>query len=354
MDKHHPFSPSKLHRLSACPGSFKLSQGIQEEDSPAAEEGRLLHERVVSGDLVNGLNDEQFDLVSACRGEVSKAVADGFQIHSEHHMSVIDEGFSILTEGTADVVAVKEGKAILYDWKFGRGEVAEAAGNIQLAAYALGIHQEFGVDEVTAVIFQPRLGVRTEHTFTDFPSILDWIRGIVDCCQADGLELRAGNHCRYCQAAPNCPAVNHQALTCLEEHASQITDPTQMAKILEKAEIAKVLAKRLEEWAKSVQFNALKFAETTMIPGWKVKEGASKRTLDDLDAAYGRVMASGIGISAGEFRGCCSLSLPDLEKLAEAKAVAAGKTKKEGKGELLELLADLIEKKAGAKSLAQE
>jgi CRISPR/Cas system-associated exonuclease Cas4 (RecB family) len=345
MGKHHEFSPSKLHRLFACPGSYKLSQGIVDEDSEAAAEGRLLHERVVSGDLA-GLTDEQAELVALCRNELEKTTGHLLQ---EWTGTVVDSGFSVLTEGTADAVCLQDDRAVLYDWKFGRGEVDPAHLNLQLAAYALMVHQAFGVEEVLAVLVQPRLGVRAEHTFRDFDSIMETIREVVKRCQSDTMELAAGSHCRYCQAAPSCPVVNRTALAVIGERTSEITDPTKMAAALELAEKAGAAAKALEDYRKRVQHNALKLMETVEIPGWRAKEGANRRSMENLESAFGRVQT--IGISGPEFVRCCTISIPDLEKLAEEKAAAAGRTKKEGKGELLELLADLIEKKPGAKTV---
>lgn len=339
---HHPFSPSKLHRLQACPGSHKLSAGIPEQESEFAAEGTMLHARVVSGDLT-GLDNEQAEAVESCRKELA-----GFSVLHERHLTVCDD-LEILTEGTADAIAIDGARAYLWDWKFGRGEVEEAAGNIQLAAYALGVAQEFGVSEVVAILKQPRLNARSEYTFRDFDGILMAIREIRLECESDGLHLCAGPHCRYCPAAGTCPEIKREAGQLVEVHSSQITDPTEMALQLSRAKAAKAMAKAVEEWARSVEYHALRLGQP--IPGWEAKDGARRRNLCDLNQAFARCQT--LGISAEEFVGCCTASLPALESLAENRAKEAGRSKKEGKQELLALLSDLIECKASEPKMVE-
>jgi hypothetical protein len=341
MPDHHPYSPSKLHRLAACPGSFKLSQGIPEEESEAAAEGTMLHARVASGDLT-GLTDEQIEAVNACRAEI--ASFPGFH---EVKLPVFDD-LETLTEGTMDYLSLDGDTAYLWDWKFGRGEVAQAAGNYQLAAYALAVHQEYGVSSVRAAIVQPRLRERSDYTFREFPEILRAIRQIRIDCEADGLRLCSGTHCRYCPAAP-CLEVNRSLHAVTRLHPSQISNPTQMATMLELAKAIKSQIKAAGEFCDSVTFHALKIPG---IPGWRIKDGNKQRALTGLSMAFARCQE--LNISADEFVGCCEASLPDLEKLAEEKSKAAGGTKKAGKESLLAALADLIEVKPGQPKLVEE
>ena len=41
---HALLSPSSMHRIMKCPGSVKLSEGIEQPESEYAKEGTLAHE----------------------------------------------------------------------------------------------------------------------------------------------------------------------------------------------------------------------------------------------------------------------------------------------------------------------
>ena len=71
VDKHALFSPSKLQRLIACPGSHRLTMNVEASSSVYAREGTMLHKvtekciderehRVPAKTiLMYGLDDEQ-------------------------------------------------------------------------------------------------------------------------------------------------------------------------------------------------------------------------------------------------------------------------------------------------------
>ena len=344
--KHHPFGPSKLEQYAGCPGSYKLGLlNPGEQRSKAADEGTMLHERVVTGDFT-GLDDEQIGHVEYCR----KLVADhaqGGELLTEHHLGLID-GFDVITEGTADVLIIRPDKTgILFDWKFGRKRVTDAAENIQLAAYGAMAMQRFKLSSISVGIVQPRLNAitRFDYDHGDVVHITSQIKNIICRCLGDELILKAGQQCDYCRAAGDCPEAKRlKALTTI--HSSEVSDPVVMADLLEKADVVDSMAKSLSKWADSVRFHAIKREQSSIdkTPGWQVVAKPGNRKIINIFEAFGRLQQ--LGYSAEEFVSACKVSLPDLEDVAAAKAKAAGNKQASGKKELLTVLSDLIQRDA--------
>lgn len=104
---HHPFSPSKMERLSLCPGSFNMCAGIHETSRPEADEGTMLHKAVETGSD-EGLNAEQIQAVEFCREIVHQYEGFSGKVLHEVEMPLIDGDMNVVTSGTADVVIIEE------------------------------------------------------------------------------------------------------------------------------------------------------------------------------------------------------------------------------------------------------
>ncbi len=352
---HHPFSPSRLPRLYHCPGSFKLAppHGTGPRvSSPEADEGTMLHERVASGDLA-GLTEEQSTAVQTCLDFLE---TNPRKWKHEMTLSVTDEStFSEITYGYVDAVGLRETRdppdrpAIVADWKFGRTEVPEPADNLQLAAYALAVHQEYGCPEVRAVILQPRTGFMAEHVYRDFAGILATIKTVIRECQGPDMRLCPGEWCRYCPAASACPALNRQAVAMIDKHSSEVTDPETMAAYLTTAAQAKLAARTMVEWADSVLYHALAMARQQPIPGWEIKPGRKVRELTDLNEAFARLKSR--GFTEQEFVTACKASVPTLEATYCAKLAT---TAKDAKASFAAALGDLIDVKTGNPTMVRQ
>ena len=194
-EKHAEFSPSKLPRIIACPGSYKASKGQPNPSSPYAEEGTMLHE-VMKHYLTKGvyevgedatpfaLDDEQRGCVNQLLSWVqdTKALYSGLEvaemIEQRVSLSWLAEEFGhkeLLDEvaGTTDYALIDSSNRVLInaDWKFGRG-VEVFATSDQLKAYALGVLGTLKMADdppywqLRAVIGQPRIKSDVEeHTY---------------------------------------------------------------------------------------------------------------------------------------------------------------------------------------------
>lgn len=340
---HAKHSPSSFAYKEICPG-FKNS----DESGPAAEEGHRLHKALETGKL-DGLDDEQLQVVEMCRGYVeeleNQVRGEGeraLEILREHRVAICDGA----TFGTLDYAIFNRrlNRADLVDFKFGRRAVPDAEGNPQVQAYVLGLFEENpDIQTVTVHILLPRRDEVSRATYSrqDIPQIRLRISTIIARCEAPDPELRPTENCLWCARQATCPALHKHALTIAagygdelklpdEFHPGHITDPTMMSRAL-------VVAKVMEKWCDSVKHHALKMRlEGQEIPGHELRSRAGTRKISDPLAAWAAVRDR---ISPDQFIGCTEVSLPKLESIFAEAAPRGGKSK--AKQELSEALADL-------------
>lgn len=211
-NKHHPFSPSALHALELCPGRYHAEQGLPDlPNSSESIEGKFLHECVALSDINNPyLKDEQKSQVQKCLDEIKKYQIGQSITLNESKIALYDYDKSItITDGTPDCVVVQQGNdnAILFDFKFGYNEVPESANNIQLATYATMVMQHYKVNNVYAIVVQPRINNISEYAYTDFTGIVGYVKNIIAKCKdPDAKRIPSVDACKYCKAQFICPA----------------------------------------------------------------------------------------------------------------------------------------------------
>lgn len=232
MSDHHECGPSALYRRQACPASMLAERGLPEESGPDAEEGTILHEKVVEvyergESAMEGLTDEQAEAVSRSVSFLRSFDGRGGEPWIfEERLVMFDECFQRVNFGRLDAVKViqEEGMGILVDFKFGRNPVSSPAMNLQFANYAAMIAQEYGVSRVECHLVQPRLFEKAEpFTFTKFDGIVKTIKRIIARCNELDAERRAGEHCKYCKAKSGCPAFGSFSTAVATLNSSAIT-----------------------------------------------------------------------------------------------------------------------------------
>ena len=224
---HSKYSPSSANRWLTCPGSLDEVE-VQEgcDTSEFAAEGTVAHslceecwilgvpphdyvgeKRTEDGHEIE-ITTEMADAVQIYLDVIESATANhiGFpEIRIEH--PVLD-GFG----GTIDFVVPKAGKIV--DFKYGAGVVVEVEGNTQLACYALLYCVRFAetnasFTDVEVTIVQPRVNhpdgpVRTWKITAEYlRDFYDKVKAVIDGERSG--ELKAGDHCRWCPRAKNCP-----------------------------------------------------------------------------------------------------------------------------------------------------
>lgn len=295
---HAKLSPSAAERWMTCPGSVKLSEGVENKSSAYADEGTLAHsiaELILRGQAhsatpemvanVKVYTDYVYDL---CH---SWGDAEWFL---EKQVKVSNDLW-----GTADAIVWRpEGHHLhVVDLKYGAGVAVEVGGNLQLKIYALAalLTMGFPATRVTTTIVQPRCPHRDGPIRSETFSVVDLIDFQADLDKAvqdvhftftkNDLEpflVPSEKGCRWCPASFKCPKLRQIA----QERAKQVFapgqdyDPASLAETLDYLPI-------LEGWIKNVREFAYREAEQgRTTPGYKLVQKVGRRKwIDEIEAA---------------------------------------------------------------------
>lgn len=329
---HVMLSPSSSHRWLICTPSAKLESYEPGSISKYAEEGTEAHalaELKLSYMLGKILPDEYdtkfeyFKLTSKYYDEVFNEFVNNY---CQEVMTIVKEDYKGLNvkvyleeyvkfedivpngAGTSDVVIVGPDFIHIIDLKFGKGVAVSAISNTQLRLYALGAIRKFmreGIfTETKMTIIQPRL----DNISTDFVSVKDlndWALNYVKPRAALAIEgkgdLVPGDHCKFCKCKAKCQALANQQLAVAQ---SEFQDAVVDNHMLEPAQMSpEVIAKILDigpafiDWFKDVEKYALAASINgeLKIPGFKLVEGRSVRTIISPESVIEKLKTAGFG-----------------------------------------------------------
>lgn len=332
--EHSPLGASSYYRWKACPGSIKLSHGIEKKESSYAAEGTRSHE--IAAALLNGnpVTEEiapddleaigvYVDYVNGLRkGRTEKDI----WVKIEHRFDLTE--FYPQLYGTADAVVYNYElqKLVVIDYKHGQGIPVEVEDNPQLKYYGLGAMHELNLPckSVDLVIVQPRCfhkdGPVRRYT-TSAQHLLDFLGELVTDAKATTLEdapLHVGDWCRFCPAAAmHCPAVREKSLALAQTQFSPVTkyDPNKLSEILH-------MLPTMETWIKGVRQFAYDEAQHGRTPpGWKiVAKRANRKWLEGWTAER---IAQELGLKPPEVYEMKLRSPAQIEKLIPKNLQAA-------------------------------
>lgn len=317
-------SASGLQRLVLCPGSWKAEQACPEEEpSEAAAMGTRMHQHMELGTLPD--DAVEAEAVAWCR-EMEQQLAQEY-VADGHGMAVFREKrlWDACQRFSAqeDVVFVGCGKALVLDYKFGRGDVVEAKMNAQLYGQALTVFDNFAdVEEVYAGILQPFVSRQkpqlVRFTRDDLMALRKWLYGSLDAAMAENANLVAGEvQCRYCRAAASCPALGLQ----VQRAASmELTRWEQWS--LEDRRRAYDAAKLAKKYAEAIERKVKADLEAGVeLPGLELAAGRASFTVTDASGAFA-VLDAMLGVTGEEFVKCCKVGITELDKLVHQKLAA--------------------------------
>ena len=221
------------------------------------------------------------------------------------------------------MVFVGCGKALVLDYKFGRGDVVEAKMNAQLYGQALTVFDNFAdVEEVYAGILQPFVS-RQKPQLVRFKKdetvvLRGWLYGKLEAAMQPGAELCPGEtQCRYCRAAASCPALGLQV-----QRAAGIDLTRWEQWSLEDWRKAWDAARLAKKYVDAIERKVRADLEAGVeIPGLELAPGKAAFTVTDAGGAFG-VLNSMLDVSGEEFVKCCKVGISELDKLVHAKLVA--------------------------------
>ena len=283
----------------SCPGSVRLSAGIEVRASTYAEEGAAAHM------LAKICLDEGVDAPALIGRKVNGHVvdaemADAVQVYLDAVRAELEPGDLLLVEqhfsldrlhppgemfGTADAVIYKPAlrRLVVFDLKYGAGVPVEALGNAQARYYGLGACMALAdrpVSEVEIVIVQPRAphpaGPIRRETISAF-ELVEWSADLLEAAERTldpNAPLVPGAWCRFCPAAGICPALREQALATaqVEFAAAPLPSPPTPAS-LPAEEVGRLLvaAELAELWIRALRAHAHAELEAgRIIPGWRL------------------------------------------------------------------------------------
>lgn len=335
-------SASALHRLIACPGSWRAEQRIPEPPQSAdAARGTALHKHMELGTFP----DDPADLaaVTWCREQeqqlVTAYLGTGAAIVARERRLWCSESASDtpLFSGQADVIyaSADEKRFLIIDYKFGRGEVTPAESNAQLAALAVLLAASIGpiidtgeVGTIYAAILQPAVGGSprvTKYSDIQLGYAYKTLEENILAAREEDAPLRPRiAACRYCRAAAVCPAALRDTLAARDVISAWPTlAPQQKRSLWDSSRPAKQAVASIEAAAKA------DLAAGLTIPGLTISEGKTQFKITSANAAY-NALAADMGLTAADFASCCTVSMEKLDALVHAKlkarATARGET----------------------------
>jgi len=344
---------STAKRVVNCPGSVALVQKMPPRVAgDAADQGTLCHSAMamlledpsleiksVLGMIENDqtmtedLIDEKIVPAMAALNEIDPDGDMEYKVESHVNFGKLLPGVF----GSADLIGRIDDRAIILDWKFGRGEV-DVEENEQLLFYAAaamrtkGLEWAFeGVSEVEMVIVQPPAVKRWTTTVSRVKQFERDLIHAVTASQNAAAPLKVGDHCRYCPAKPICPQMTGAAERALKVQIKDL-DPAKIGEYLATADL-------VEKWIADLRDLAHQILESgEPVAGYKLVPKRALRQWVDEDKAYAALTKLGV----------------DREELVETTLLSPAKVEKILKRSKLSLPDDIVVAVSSGTTIAPE
>jgi hypothetical protein len=299
------------HVAATCLSSGKEPEAYRKWVVRESMEGEwsLLDPKTKVGANDFTVNDEMIEAVQEYIDSVKKSYTEAGRdavLHVEVRVKPLEDREDMY--GTADAIVVEPfGQIWVHDLKYGKGVQVEAERNSQTMYYGLGAVREVGgwqaVEDVELVINQPRAG--GERRFT-IPSreLSEWgdtLRAAADRTRDPKAPLAAGDWCRFCPMAGNCPELNRKGLEIAQERFKAAPLPSTLPGAVEAQgrelrvpstpeEVSLALRELipvLDIWARETEGQAQRLLERGVpVPGFKlVRKRANRQWADEPSVA---------------------------------------------------------------------
>ena len=358
---HAILSASASKRWLSCPPSARLERKFPDKAGEAAREGTLAHalaEAQIRHYLGEITDEEEALRIEAIRDnalyapEMDEYISEYVdlcieKINAAQGLALVEErlDFSRWVKhgfGTGDMVILGDGALEIVDLKYGKGVPVPAEGNPQMQLYALGAIEQYGCiydfDHVRMSIFQPRNGGLSTH-LVSVDDLLAWgeeIKPIAELAYAGRGEFQAGDHCRFCKAAPQCKALSeyNMEIAKLEFQDADLLTDEEVSLVLSRVDGLVRYAEKIKAFALNEALKGHKW------PGYKVVEGRSNRRITDEVQAAKLLRKAGYGDDM-IYKPIEMQTITNLEKLITKKKFTM-------------LLGGIVEKPPGKPTLVPE
>lgn len=351
--KHALLSASSAKKWLHCTPSARLEDALPDEQSAYVEEGTLAHSicelKLVKQFTDKNMSDRTYKsrMGKLLKDPLYSKEMDGFTDAYAEYITSIAYNFSsspyVAVEkrvdygswapegfGTCDCILIHGTEMHICDFKYGKGKAVSSRENPQLMLYALGAWNEFRmiypIRTVTLHIIQPRID-NTSSWETPLEDLLRWGEETVKpqalkAFRGEG-ECKQGKWCDdcFCRMSATCRARAEENMTLMEEAENPSGTGTALMKLppqLNNEEVGALLkrAQFLKAWVNKLEAYAQgEILAGRDVPGWKLVEGRSNRTIQDMDAAYEALCAAGYPEAA--LYKMQPLPLSELEKILE-------------------------------------
>lgn len=355
-ERHGVPSCSILGRLEACPASWHLSRGLQSTAGPDAESGTRIHRWLETAGSEPDLDADEQGTAHRCYSQELDVFAD-WAMDADHEsfrelrlgLTLSGEVIDVTPEttepllytGRADLIVVQGHRALIIDYKTGRGDTPEAADNPQMRGLARLVGGRFRVSDVTVCIIQPWVGQPTLARFDDL-AIHEagwWVRNIVRAATSDQQgEPHPGDHCQFCPAnGRTC----QKSLSEMESLAVHDDEPALVhISLLSNESVGKLLSLRQRvKWTiETIEHEArTRLERGEDVPGWTLETVQGRREVTDPQAAFNALAPH--GLTADDMLGACKASATKLEAALRERL---GCTTKAAKATLESALGDIL------------
>lgn len=282
-NQHAKFSPSAAARWIACPRSISMTEGMEDESGPYAEEGTRAHdlaEIYASGKTPDNEEDYPEDMREHARfyADYVRALAeDGGEIHLEKRVFITDD-----FHGTADAVIVNElGYLDVIDYKYGFNPVYPEE-NPQCCAYALGAlieHRNKCPLAIRIHIVQPRTSPKIK--VWEIPDIgafeREWTERFLSAialAESDDPPVAASLDCYYCLALTTCQTYRQAVIDRAIEEFSSVDGIEDVGELVSLYNLRATVKKFYD----TIGARLLRAAESgAEIPGYRLAESLGNR-----------------------------------------------------------------------------
>lgn len=346
---HARLSPSGSKRWINCPGSVAATEGMHDPGSEYAWEGTAAHE-VLERSLQGWLRDKDsfpedhlgavievvkdWENPSDVAGiEVTQEMVDAVRVAFDYVVGQVEGNPGVVVHlerrvsfeaadppegldgGTCDITLwYPDGRLQVIDYKHGRGVLVEVEDNTQAILYALGavLTDRRKPRVVITTIIQPRafheVGPVRSHTYM-WGEMVEWKEHLWEraaATQEPRAPLAVGDWCRFCLAAPTCPAKLAQANEVAgnvfqldppsypgnpADALEPVVDPAEKLPVPEQLDTEQLAfivqhAPEVMDWLRTVEAHVTSLLERGVhVPGFKLVEGRSNRQWVDAEAA---------------------------------------------------------------------
>lgn len=346
---HALLSASSSARWLACPPSAVAAEAYPQQDTDYTREGTLAHEvaeAVASCKTWRPTEDVTEEMIDCARGyreylqEQTKSENATILLEQRLDFSPwVPDGF-----GTADCIIIQGDTMDVIDYKYGKGVAVSAEDNPQMKLYGLGAYNDFGFAYDVAIIrlhiYQPRMNNISVYELNVY-ELLNWAEKTVKPTAAKAAkgegDYTPGEHCRFCPHAGRCRALTQVCTEIVNTHGMnasiEVLAPWEVSEVLRLESLVSLWLKRVKDQALTTLLNGGE------VPGYKVVAGRGSRAWKD-EWIVDRLL-SNTGYDKQDYTKTELLSVAAMEKALGKKKVA-------------EILAEQIETKTGAPTVAPE